>query len=152
MRECNEGPLFSFPLHSSHFLCWSSKLLSFISTRLVIMEWNGMECRTLFSNFSRSGADLASAFAALNMAVATWVTTNVRTSSYLYLLPSSSLYLCLSLCLCVSISISLCSPFYSRSRSRLCPSTSTCSVLFCSFLLLCSSSLFEGRCEVQANE
>lgn len=36
--------------------------------------------RTLFCNFSRSGADLASAFCALNMAVATWVSTNVSTA------------------------------------------------------------------------
>ena len=34
--------------------------------------------RTLFCNFSRSGADLGSAFAALNMAMATWISTNVR--------------------------------------------------------------------------
>ena len=38
--------------------------------------------RTLFCNFSRSGADLASAFCALNMAVATWVSTNVRECSF----------------------------------------------------------------------
>ena len=37
--------------------------------------------RTLFCNFSRSGADLASAFCALNMAVATWVSTNVSEGS-----------------------------------------------------------------------
>jgi hypothetical protein len=53
--------------------------------------------RTLFCNFSRSGADLASAFAALNMALVTW---------YRFV------YVYLWICVCVSMDLCMCIYMY----------------------------------------
>jgi hypothetical protein len=42
--------------------------------------------RSLVRNFTRTGADLATAFAAMNMAIATWLATNVSTNAFVFLI------------------------------------------------------------------